>query len=204
MSRLVVRNESYLQSEGNPTRAKAGRSISARLRWSYLLSSTLPLLLIGGWLIFLNFQTQQRSVYSSQEALTTRIAGDISTYIQGIEAQLLSFSRNFITAAPDDQVMLSKGLRNTNPDIRQLQFFVAENADMERFPLADSELAPTLQTSIGPHDSLVRSALEFGRGGRSDIYRTDDEQTLFSIVLPVRNSEGAIVGALDGVDQQYG
>ncbi|MCG8347823.1 MAG: SpoIIE family protein phosphatase [Chloroflexales bacterium] len=196
MSRLVVRNESYLQSEGNPTRAKAGRSISARLRWSYLLSSTLPLLLIGGWLIFLNFQTQQRSVYSSQEALTTRIAGDISTYIQGIEAQLLSFSRNFITAAPDDQVMLSKGLRNTNPDIRQLQFFVAENADMERFPLADSELAPTLQTSIGPHDSLVRSALEFGRGGRSDIYRTDDEQTLFSIVLPVRNSEGAIVGAL--------
>ena len=44
-------------------------SITNRLRWSYLISSTLPLILVGTLLIVVLFQVQQRNAFARQQAI---------------------------------------------------------------------------------------------------------------------------------------
>src|SRR5258706_3810768 len=63
-------------------------SIANRLRWSYLLSSILPLMLVGALLVKINPYAQQSRIYSDQRGLASRVARDISRYINDLRAQL--------------------------------------------------------------------------------------------------------------------
>lgn len=194
MDRLVGRQPDMPQPEGDQVRLHHRPSITARLRWSYLISSTLPLLLVGGLLILLNFQTQQRNVYANQEVLTSQIARDISTYIQSIESQLLSFGRGIGSDAPPEQLSaVVNELLATNPDIRQLTIFARQGGQVVR--LTDGATVFGMQPDLRSNDSLVLSALQ-GQGGRSNIYTTEDGQALFTVVLPIRTPMNKVAMAL--------
>src|SRR5689334_16750059 len=72
--------------------AGARTSIANRLRWSLLLSSTLPLLLVGALLLAINFNAQQRSVYNDQVDLANRVERDISRYVDDLRGQFDQFA----------------------------------------------------------------------------------------------------------------
>lgn len=191
MDRLAPRQSNTPRLDGEQERPRQRYSISGRLRWSYLISSTLPLLLVGGLLILLNFQTQQRSVYTSQEMLTTQIAHDISGYIQGIESQLLSLGSGIEASSPPEQTAAAiQRLLSSNPDIRQITLISADGSNLLRFPVGQTTLIPRYANPLD--DPLVQSALRAGQGGRSPIYRTADDQLLFTVVLPIRSRMGTI------------
>jgi hypothetical protein len=72
----------------SPTDQRIHHSIAKRLRWSYLISSTLPLVIVGALLLVLNLSAQQSSVYRDQRTTSTRVARDIDRYIGNMRSQL--------------------------------------------------------------------------------------------------------------------
>lgn len=167
--------------------------IRRRLRWSYLLSSTLPLVIVGVLLIGIHFRSQQQAVRNAQISLATRAARDISAYISNIETQVLRFGQNIGDMSPDQLHLAAQGLLQTNsPDLHELVIFDANGTFIGRFahqPIVN--FAAPRNTSS---DALIDAALQ-GRGGRSSIYRTDDEQILFTTVMPLR-VQGTVIGAI--------
>lgn len=171
------------------------RSISTRLRWSYLISSTLPLIVVGALLIFLNFQTQQELVFSEQITLAARSVRDISTYVSDMETQLLRTGRDLQNATfRDERNAMVREIINVNfPNLRTVSVFNVNRAEITHLSLEqtyspDSYLHRT-------DDPLVIQALQ-GSGSRGDIYLTEDGEPVFPIVLPLRNSERTVVGAI--------
>ncbi len=167
--------------------------IRRRLRWSYLVSSTLPLVIVGVLLIGIHFRSQQQAVRNAQISLATRAARDISAYISNIETQVLRFGQNMGDMPPDQLHLAAQGLLQTNsPDLHELVIFDANGTFIGRFahqPIVN--FAAPRNTSS---DALIDAALQ-GRGGRSSIYRTDDEQILFTTVMPLR-VQGTVIGAI--------
>lgn len=170
-------------------------SISTRLRWSYLVSSALPLILVGTLLIVLNLNTQQRSVYTGQSGLATNVADTISAYIQGVEAQILRFGRTIRTDVSHTLIDVAlNSFMSSNPDVRQLTILDNTGKLIDVYP--HITLGTPLDTSAITDDPLVRSALRQGIGGRSDLYRLEGGETLLTIVIPMRNEIGAISGVI--------
>src|SRR5215212_3624144 len=124
----------------------ARTSIARRLRWTLLLSSVVPLLIVGVLLIGLNAGAQQRSVYNDQIDLATRVERDISSYVDNLHTQLESFTLKVRpTTAQAQLTTLAKDLVDRNyPNI--IQFSVLNDTGQERLRMlklltvAESEL----------------------------------------------------------------
>src|SRR5687768_12235109 len=69
----------------------ARASIARRLRWSYLVSSTLPLIIVGGLLLAISSRALQSSVYAEQQGGATRISRDISGYVANLQAEVARY-----------------------------------------------------------------------------------------------------------------
>jgi serine phosphatase RsbU (regulator of sigma subunit) len=171
-------------------------SITNRLRWSYLISTTVPLLLVGALLITVLFQVQQRNAFASQQALADKIAGNIATFLYDLEQQLLRSTRELgpIAAVPSLQVAATR-LVNSSPDLRALTLLDAAGHEVAA---VRSELLAAQGVEPAPIDPLlIADATSVGQGGRTAIMQGGDGQPLFLVVLPVRNPRSAeIVGAL--------
>ncbi|GAB4433647.1 MAG: hypothetical protein OHK0015_22590 [Chloroflexi bacterium OHK40] len=170
-------------------------SITNRLRWSYLITSTLPLLLVGALLITVLLQVQQRNAFATQQAVADRIAGNIATFLYDLEQQLLRAAREL---RPDDRVALAASaqrLVNSSPDLRAITVL---NANGEQVANSTSDLLRAQEIMPAPVDqALIGDAISVGQGGRTAITRGDDGQPRFQIVLPVRDPQsGRISGAL--------
>lgn len=171
-------------------------SIATWLRWSYLISSTLPLLLIGALLIGVLLQVQQRNAYDSQQAVADRIAGNISTFLYDLEQLLLRATHDLPFDVPDADLKEStQRLVDSSPDLRGL--FVV-NTSGNQIASAVSSLLIDRGVTLEPGDShLLTNAYRSGQGGRTAIMRADDGTPYFQVVLPIRSqSSGALVGAL--------
>ncbi len=197
MHERVVSPSDEQRLRDGPKQPVYHQSISTRLRWSYLISSTLPLLLVGMLLIVLNLRTQQRNVYDEQVLLATQAARDISTYISGIEAQLLRFGQNVRIDTPFEELEIAARslIRNNAPDIRALTIYDVDGREIAFFTydqLASGAEANRSSNNL-TRDPLVVAALE-GQGGRSDIYERN-EQVQFTTVVPLR-SQGDVIGAI--------
>jgi serine phosphatase RsbU (regulator of sigma subunit) len=171
-------------------------SITNRLRWSYLISTTVPLLLIGALLITVLFQVQQRNAFASQQALADKIAGNIATFLYDLEQQLLRSTRELgpIAAVPSLQVAATR-LVNSSPDLRALTLVDAAGQEVAA---VTSDLLAAQGVAPAPADPLlIADATSVGQGGRTAIIRGGDGQPVFLVVLPVRDPRSAeIVGAL--------
>lgn len=167
------------------------QSISTHLRWSYLISSTLPLLIVGTLLIVLNFRAQQRMVYNDQSYRANQVARDVSTYISGIEAQILQFGQSVVRDTSTPQLQLHVNSINT---LALRELFVVEANGRVIVHFAQNNIFPSAGTINHLDDPQIVSALA-GRGVRSDLERTDDGQVVFTSILPVRE-QSEVVGAI--------
>lgn len=90
-------------------------SIANRLRWSFLLSSTLPLLIVGAVLLVINADAQQNSVYNDQIDLAKRVELDVSRHLEEQRNQLDQFALQVRPGTPQEQLIdLAKDLVNRN------------------------------------------------------------------------------------------
>lgn len=189
------RNPASLEPGGGP-KARRRLSITDRLRWSYLLSSTLPLLLVGTLLIVVLLRVQQRNAFDSQQAVADQIAGNIATFLYDLEQQLLRAGRDL--SPLDDPERLAGAvdrLVNNSPDLRAVTVvddtgaLLAEEA---------SDLLVAQGVAPAPVDRrLIEGAIGVGQGGRTTIVAGTDGQPIFHVVLPVRDpTTGRIAGAM--------
>ncbi|MBX0329508.1 cache domain-containing protein, partial [Oscillochloris sp. ZM17-4] len=171
-------------------------SITTWLRWSYLISSTLPLLLVGALLIGVLLQVQQRNAYASQQAVADQIAGNISTFLYDLEQQLLRAARDLHPDEPGAGLdAAAVRLVDSSPDLRALVIVDTSGAQIAS---AVSSLLSDRGSSAAPGDQdLLGHAYGVGQGGRTAIMRADDGTPYFQVVLPIRDqSSGVLVGAL--------
>src|SRR6185503_18514400 len=82
-------------------------SLAVRLRWAFLISSTLPLLVVGALLLNISSTAQQRSVYNDQKDLANRVERDISRYVDDFRTQLDRFALRVRPSTPYDQIVSS-------------------------------------------------------------------------------------------------
>jgi len=156
------------------TESGARTSIAKRLRWTLLLSSIVPLLIVGVSLIVLNAAAQQRSVYNDQIDLATRVERDISMYADNLHTQLERFALKVRPTTDHDQLTnLAKDLVDRNyPNI--IQFSILDETGQERLRMvkllvvADSELVNR------GSESGVQSALREGKSSYTPISRNAD------------------------------
>lgn len=172
-------------------------SIAMRLRWSYLLTSTLPLLLIGTLLIVLGFRTQQENVYNNQRVLARSIGRDIAIYFSNLETQILRIGTNFDPEAEQYglRTSIQDLLRANYPNIRQLRVVDRAAREIIFAPFEGSDTYNSLEDYS--QDQALQAALR-GEGQRGDIYLSSDGMPLFTLVLPLRSAAGEIVGAVQG------
>lgn len=171
------------------------RSIRGRLRWSYLLTSTLPLLLVGIILIVMSFRAQRENVYTNQVTLARSVARDASTYLSGMEAQILRLGLNLGPDVPRERLISAVGelFRANYPNIRELAIINTDGREVLH-QYGNSALRPEELPDRGA-DKAVRAALT-GLGERGDIRKSDDGTPVYTLLLPLRDSASNVKGAL--------
>src|SRR5262249_38778023 len=196
MRRPSLRWLSSPRQPDDDTKSGARTSIANHLRWTLLLSSVVPLLIVGALLIVLNAGAQQRSVYNDQIDLATRVERDISRYVDDLHTQLERFALKVRpTTTPEQLTGLAKDLVDRNyPNIVQLS--VLDGVGQERLrmlkllTISDSDLVNR------GGESGVLFALREGRTSYTPIRRNADGARSFIVTMPLRNDGNAVVGAL--------
>ncbi|MEI7772544.1 MAG: SpoIIE family protein phosphatase [Chloroflexales bacterium] len=191
-----VKAASHNALPGDSALRRRPTSITTWLRWSYLISSTLPLLLVGTLLIGVIFQVQQRNAYASQQAVADQTAGNVSTFLYDLEQILLRAARDLHPDVPGASLDAdARRLVNSSPDLRTLMIV---NTSGKQVAGATSSLLRDRGSMIAPSNTgLLAEAYEIGQGGRTPIMRAADGTPYFQVVLPIRDqSSGVLVGAL--------
>ena len=196
MRRPPTRRLRLPRQPAEPPNAGARTSIATRLRWSLLLSSTLPLLIVGALLLSINADAQQRSVYNDQIDLAKRVELDVSRNLEELRNQLDQFALKVRPSTPEAQVTsLANDLVNRNyPNI--LDLVLLDGAGRERLHLIKLLLVNPGGLTDRSGDPQVQRALREGSVEYSPIGRNADGVRSFVITMPVRNDANTIVGAL--------
>jgi serine phosphatase RsbU (regulator of sigma subunit) len=179
-----------------PAEAGAHASIANRLRWSFLLSSTLPLLLVGALLLYISSGAQQRSVYNDQIDLANRVERDISRYVDDLHTQFERFALKVRPTTSSDQLASLAGeiVDRNYPNV--LEFSVMDSQGVERLRMLKL-LKLSGQELIDRRDEdNVARALKEGLTTYTPIARRSDGVHAFVVTMPIRNDANTVVGAL--------
>ena len=172
----------------------ARRSIGRRLLWSYLVSSTLPLLLVGTLLIALGFRTQRDNVYDNQVTQVVGIGREVSAYLSGFDVQLLRLSSDLQPTLPEPELAAVVGdlFRANAPNLQALA--IIDPQGREVLDQASDGNAVVLRARYTRHDAALQAALN-GRGQRG-IVRRNDGSASFTLLLPIRDINSASVSGV--------
>lgn len=174
----------------------ARTSIANRLRWSFLISSTLPLLIVGAVLLVINADAQQKSVYNDQIDLAKRVELDVSRNLEEQRNQLDQFALKVRPSTSQEQLVdLAKDLVNRNyPNI--LDLVLLDGGANERLHLVKLLLLSEKSLGNRKDDPALQQALSDGTVSYSPIARNSSGVRSFVITMPVRNDANTVVGAL--------
>src|SRR5215211_644862 len=175
-----------LPRQSTPSAAVGARSsIAKRLRWSLLLSSTLPLLLVGALLLGINASAQQRSVYNDQVDLANRVERDIARYLDDLRGQFDQFALKVRPRTSQAQLIsLAKDLMNQNyPNI--LDLAVLDERGREQVHMI--KLLAVLPEALADRSASpsVQQALSEERITYSPIARNSAGVPSFVVTLPI-------------------
>jgi serine phosphatase RsbU (regulator of sigma subunit) len=188
-----------LRWPGSPQTAESGArtSIANRLRWSYLLSSTLPLLLVGALLLKINTDAQQSRILSDQKGLATRVARDIARYIASLQRDLdlrmRPGSSLDLSVEPLTDAATNLSVRNS-PNL--IDIAVLDEAGRERLRVHRLLRTPARQLRDQSGDPAVQLALGQGKTSYSPIGLNGDGVRSFIMTRPLHNDAGITVGVL--------
>lgn len=185
------------EKQGLHNSSSRRHSIRTRLRWSYFISSTLPLILVGLLLIVINFRAQRERVYNEQIALAQQGVRQVSSYMSGIETQLLSVGQNMEanTSSKEWEDALRKVIDVQFPNIREVSVFDMDGIQRARLTLEESHPSDVPELSLSSDDPMIDMALQ-GVGQRSDIFLSDRDKPVFVVALPLRNVKRQSVGVI--------
>jgi serine phosphatase RsbU (regulator of sigma subunit) len=183
----------------SPASSRLHRSIATRLRWSYLLTSTLPLVVVGALLLYLNLDSEQRRVYAEQRSAAQRVARDVGRYVENLRRDLDTFTlRVRPTVANDSLVEAAKNLQaRAFPDLIELSVIERNLSERLRVMRLQSVASADLRSYTG--DAVVERVLRSGDVEYSLISSDPSGSPVFTLVIPVRNDAGAVIGALRAV-----
>lgn len=171
-------------------------SIATRLRWSFLLSSTLPLLIVGALLLRINTVAQQENIYNDQKNLAGRTARNIAKYIQDVTGQLNTFA---LGLRPDRAKPVSwepAALQLAQRNYRKLiDISVIELGGKELMRVYRQLVMPAGQLRMLGDDPEVQLAFG-GQASFSPISIGSESERSFLLTLPLRNDAGVVIGAL--------
>ncbi|HEX5689871.1 MAG TPA: cache and HAMP domain-containing protein, partial [Roseiflexaceae bacterium] len=175
----------------------ARTSIANRLRWSYLLSSTLPLLLVGALLLKINTDAQQSRILSDQKGLATRVSRDVGRYIANIQRDLDLRMR---PGASLDQAVDPLADAATNLSVRNspnlIDIAVIDDTGKERLRVHRLLRTQAAQLRDQSGDDAVQRALQQGQNTYSPIAPNNDGVRSFLMTRPLHNDAGITVGVL--------
>lgn len=169
-------------------------SITTWLRWSYLISATLPLAIVGTILVGVLFNVERRHAYSSQQAVADQIASNVSTFLYDLEQLLLRASFDLHPEMPGPYLdATTRRLADSSPDLRAL--LIVDTTGTPVASAVSSVLAGRIEPAPGDA-ALFHKAYTLGQGGRTPIQVGADGNPYFQVVLPIRNQYSVLVGAM--------
>jgi len=196
MRRLNLRWPRSSDQSRQPAELGPRVRIASRLRWSYLISSTLPLLLVGGLLIYISMTAQQGSVYSDQKAQATRLSRDVARYIDGILDQMGRYALLVRPATSIERMIIAAQDEQTRsfPDLIDLAVLDSNGKERLRVHKLQAIAEDKLRDLSG--DPSVQAALRSNKSSYSAITPNQDGTHSFIATLPLPNDSGTIVGVL--------
>lgn len=190
---------SWLRSSSEPPAffsRNSRHSIASRLRWSYLISSTLPLLFVGGILLFISLSAQQRSVYDDQKISSARVARDITRYVSGIERQIETYSLLVRPGASQESLLEAAQRLQERLFPNLIDLAVIDEAGREQLRVFNLQIAPAEDLRDLGGDAGVLRALRQNVTSFSPIARNRDNRFTYIASIPLRNDAGAVIGVL--------
>ena len=171
-------------------------SIATKLRWSYLLSSTLPLLLVGTILFYLSLASQESAISNIQHNRTQRIAQDIDTYLRPMRNAFDAYAKQVaVNDSQGQQELLAKELLEYGPQ-ELLSLAIFDQQGMYLVDLRASDNRTENRPSLPPDSVAVDKALRFGTITYGPISFVEKNQYSFLLTLPIRNRTQAITSVL--------
>lgn len=197
MHRLIGAKVDPAQPEQRPTSGRG--SIATRLLWSYLVATTLPLVLVGALLLNISLSTQRENVYSEQRTLADRTSRNVAQYLGTLLREFGSYEavvRPSSTTVDEWQAKALELTERTYPNV--LDFAVLDMRGHEQLRieglqavatarLIEHGAEPSFQQAIAQNATLL-NALPDERG---------DIDIL--VLLPLRNDAGTTIGLLRAI-----
>jgi serine phosphatase RsbU (regulator of sigma subunit) len=196
MRRQILRRNDT-QDQSIPAQPDGRSRIAARLRWSYLVSSTLPLLLVGAILLWISADAQRQTVYNNQLNLAKQVSRAISGYVSDFYTQLDVYAlrvRPGITRLNEWQSAALDLQASRYPNMIDLALI--DTAGQELLRVTELRLTSNDQLRDLREDVGVQLALNQRRVSFSEITSNQAGVRSFFITLPLTNDGGAMVGAL--------
>ncbi len=181
-----------------PAAPRGRATIAARLRWSCLISSTLPLLIVGALLLWISWTTQKSNVYANQRELAARVSRNVSTYINRLARQLDTYAlsvRPTSTSLAQWKLGAQDIATRNYPDMISLTLLDRNGAELLR--VANLQLLADDQLRQRGDEPAIRRALREGAQTFSPISHGIGQTASFTITMPLPNDAGAVIGALE-------
>ena len=174
-------------------------SIGARLLWSYLISATLPLLVVGALLLYNGLATQRENVYSEQRNLANRTARNVASYL-GDAAKLLGnyelLVRPSSTTVDDWRAEAERLTEQAYPNMPEFAVLDAQGKELVRIEQLQAVAPSELHSYTA--DPQVQRVLASQQWFFTPSAAQDDTQ-LVTLLMPLRNDAGTTIGAMRAV-----
>ncbi len=170
-------------------------SIATRLRWSYLLLSTLPVLIVGTLLLNISLSTQRSNVYGDQRSLASRTARSVAAYVDDLHRQFEAFETIYRPGSTTVDIWQSHAqdlLERNYPNISD--FAVTDRSGAEVLRIIQLQTTPQDQLQSRGDEPEILAALSADTTTFSSI--ADENGAFFSLTMPLHNDAGTIIGAM--------
>lgn len=171
------------------------RSIRARLQLSHLVTSLLPMLLLGGALLYTTNRAERQIIEQSQLSVAHAIALDVSQIMGGIDSELLDLGRRLPSDADDLaplQADLANYLRARFPDVLEIAFISPTGRELVRIDKNQ------IFSSTQQRDRRDEPFFEPARQGTivHSVGTWDSGQPAITAAVPARDNVGRVKGVL--------
>lgn len=171
------------------------RSIRARLQLSHLLTSLVPLLVLGFVLLFTSAEAERRIVEQTQKSVAGSIAYDMADIMAQSEYELLSFGRQPALSGSDRSAIESAASRFMSRNFPDM-------IDLAVLDLRGNEIKHLTQERVFFDSELTNRGKQpfFARASQGLIYRgilgAVNGEPVLQIAVPARNSIGQVASVV--------
>lgn len=193
----ALRRPSAVSTDSNqPPSPRLRQSIVNRLRWSFLVSSTVPLLLVGLLLLRLNQEAQETRVYAEQRNSALRVARDVGDYLDAFRQQLDNFAL-LVRPGVSDIALANAAQRVQTRNYPNMYDLAVINVDAEeRLRILRLQSMPPDRLRSFADDPDILAVLQQGSGRILLIETGDDRRHVVILMRPIRSDTNAVVGVL--------